>query len=68
MCMIIIALNTLDDRYISINADHIVTMESLTTGTELRLTNNTSLIVRETVIEIMVLLQDSNNIGSYPKH
>ena len=68
MCMITLALNTLDDRMITVNADHIVTMESLATGTELELTNSKRLLVRETVIEIAILLQDSAKITNYRQH
>ena len=68
MCMIIIALTTIDDRFITVNADHIITMEMLTTGTELRLRDSVTLTVKETVIEITMLLQDSANIGNYSKH
>jgi uncharacterized protein YlzI (FlbEa/FlbD family) len=66
--MITLALNTLDDRMITVNADHIVTMESLATGTELELTNSKRLLVRETVIEIAILLQDSAKITNYRQH
>ena len=66
--MIIIALTTLDDRYITVNADHIITMEMLATGTELRLRDSVTLTVKETVIEITMLLKDSANIGNYSKH
>lgn len=68
MCMINIALTTLDDRYITVNADHIITMEMLATGTELRLRDSITLTVKETVIEITMLLQDSTSIGNYSKH
>ena len=68
MCMINIALTTLDDRYITVNADHIITMEMLATGTELRLRDSITLTVKETVIEITLLLQDSTSIGNYSKH
>jgi uncharacterized protein YlzI (FlbEa/FlbD family) len=68
MCMITLALNTLDDRMITVNADHVVTMESLATGTELELTNSKRLLVRETVIEIAILLQDSAKITNYRQH
>lgn len=67
-CMIIIALTTLDDRYVSINADHIIMMEMLATGTELRLRDSLTLTVKETVIEITMLVQDSAGISNYSKH
>ena len=68
MCMITIALTTLDDRYITVNADHIITMEAMTTGTELRLTNSITMTVKETVIEINILLQDGYKIADHYKH
>jgi uncharacterized protein YlzI (FlbEa/FlbD family) len=66
--MITIALTTLDDRYITVNADHIITMEAMTTGTELRLTNSITMTVKETVIEINILLQDGYKIADHYKH
>lgn len=66
--MITIALTTLDDRYITVNADHIITMESLVTGTEIRLRDSITLTVKETVIEITILLQDSDKIARQYQH
>ena len=68
MCMIILALNTQDNDSISINPDHIIYMRSLTQGTELTLSNSEQLLVKESVIEINILLQDGYKITAGYQH